>query len=357
MAEMLQSTYQNKRVFITGHTGFKGGWLVYILNHLGAEVKGYALEPRERSFYNLLKMNNFGESIIADIREQKKLETEITKFKPDYIFHMAAQPLVLASYNDPLETYSTNVMGTANLLNAVRKLDNPCNIVIITTDKVYENFEADYHYKENDRLGGYDPYSNSKACTELVSSSFRNSFFNPSKFKAHGKCIATARSGNVIGGGDWSEDRIVPDLMRALENDERLWIRNPQSVRPWQHLLDPLCGYLLLGAKMNEDPITFAEAYNFGPEEDDTLTVKELVTKAIKIWGQGDFDIEKENNSPHEAGLLKLSIEKAKQELGWFPRLNSVETLEWTVEWYKMANSDAAGITFKQVSDYIKMVS
>ena len=349
----LASFYKSKKVFVTGHTGFKGSWLVAWLHSLGAVIKGYALEPEhDECLYNLLP-KDYCESIIADIRNKEKLTAEILAFQPDYIFHLAAQPLVRRSYEIPAETFEVNAIGTANLLEAVKKFNKSCSIIIITTDKVYENKETDILYKENDRLGGYDPYSASKACTELVINSFRNSFFNKADYQTHKKIIVSARAGNVIGGGDYSDDRIIPDIVKALVKKENINVRNPNSVRPWQHVLEPLSGYLLLGALLNENAVKFSDAYNFGPEPNDHLTVGELVNIALKVWGVGNWENKISENQPHEAGLLKLDISLAKKELNWSPKLPSAAAVKWTMDWYKNEKNEQLDFTIQQINDFM----
>lgn len=349
--------YKGKKVFLTGHTGFKGSWMLMILNMLGAKVKGYALAPEEElNLYRLIKGDTLCESVIADIIDAQRLEKEILDFQPDFIFHLAAQALVKKSYESPIETFQVNIMGTANLLDAVRKLERKCNVVIITTDKVYENKELMYPYKEEDALGGFDPYSSSKACAEIVAASYRRSFFHPDKYSTHQKSIATARAGNVIGGGDWSKDRIIPDLVKALRVKEPLQVRNPNSIRPWQHVLEPVGGYLLLGAKLEENPVKYAEAYNFGPQIEDNLTVKQLVDKAIAIWGYGEYVDGSDPNAPHEAKLLQLDISKAIRELNWHPKMNSAKAIDLTLEWYKKYENDVIGITCTQIKNYFQLV-
>lgn len=332
----LQNYYKGKRVFLTGHTGFKGSWMLYWLNILGANVKGYALEPKNREdHFNLIKGWEICESVIQDIQNKSKVEKEILDFQPDFIFHLAAQPLVRHSYDEPSETFSINGIGTAYLLDAVRKLNNQCVVILITTDKVYENKEWHYPYRETDRLGGYDPYSASKACAELIISSYRNSFFNLDRYSTHKKSIASARAGNVIGGGDWSKDRIVTDIVRALNKNEVISVRNPNAIRPWQHVLDPIGGYLHLGTKMVDDPINYSDSWNFGPFSEDSLKVIDLVELSIKYWGNGKFEIPSLINQPHEAALLKLDISRSINELNWKPRFNSLKAIEMTIEWYK----------------------
>jgi CDP-glucose 4,6-dehydratase len=353
--QTLQHYYKGKKVFITGHTGFKGSWLMAWLHQLGAVVKGYALAPEyAECLFNVLEPLNIGESIIADIRNKEKLKEEILSFQPDYIFHLAAQPLVRRSYQLPAETFEVNAVGTANLLEAVNLLPNKCSVIVITTDKVYENKEQDILYNETDVLGGYDPYSASKACTEIVVSSFRNSFFNVGKIEQHKKGIVSVRAGNVIGGGDFSEDRIVPDIIKALKQQKTIEVRNPAAVRPWQHVLEPLCGYLLVGGLLHNEPQKYSGAYNFGPEPADHLTVKELVELAIKTWQSGEWKDTGDKNQVHEANLLKLDISKAKTKLNWQPKLNAATAIEWTINWYKQSDK-IADFTFQQINEYMQL--
>jgi CDP-glucose 4,6-dehydratase len=331
-----KNTYSGKRVFVTGHTGFKGSWLIKILKDFGAIVKGYALAPEtEINLYTEINGDSLCESVIADLRDRETLKTAVIDFQPDYVFHLAAQPLVILSYQIPSETFEVNAIGTANLLDAIRLLDKKCNVVLITTDKVYHNNEWEYPYRENDRLGGYDPYSASKACCELVIDSYRNSFFNVGKYDLHKKAIAVGRAGNVIGGGDWSKDRLIPDIVKALSDNQEIAIRNPKSIRPWQHVIEPLFGYLELGVKLNTNPVKYSQAYNFGPNTSDALSVEEMVVRSINSWESGTYKIEVNNNNPHEAGLLKLDISKAVKELNWLPILNAQTAVERTINWYK----------------------
>jgi len=356
MRQDIRKFYEGKKVLVTGHTGFKGTWLTAMLHMLGAKVKGYALAPEDsKPFYDLFLPYKIAESVIADIRNKEKLQEEIESFQPDFIFHLAAQALVRRSYKIPAETFEVNVVGTANLLEVVVNLKKKCNIVVVTTDKVYKNKEKHVLYKENDILGGYDPYSTSKACTELVVNSFRSSFFNPENYKSHQKAIASARAGNVIGGGDWNIDRIVPDIIRSLQQDKIIEVRNPKSVRPWQHVAEPILGYLKLGASLNEKPKKYSKAYNFGPLPKDHLTVKQLVKTAIKNWGGGEWQNISSPNNPHEAGLLRLNIDRAKKELKWEPKLNSEEAIQWTIDWYKQPDSNQAEFTFKQIRNYFTL--
>ena len=352
----LAKAFKGKRVFLTGHTGFKGAWLTLILNKLGAEVKGYALAPTsDQDLYPQLNGDQLCDSVIADIRDRERVKNELIDFQPDFVFHMAAQALVLDSYTFPVETYDTNVMGTIYVLDALRSLSKPCSTVIITTDKVYENMEVSDPYPETARFGGYDPYSNSKACAELAISSYRNSFLNPERYDDHKQAIAAARSGNVIGGGDWSGNRLVPDIARALIANDPVVIRNPQSVRPWQHVLDPLNGYLTLAARLAEDPIKYATGYNFGPQPNDERTVLDMVELAIENWGEGSFESPELKNKHHEAGLLKLAIDKAMHELEWKPRFTSAEAVQWTVNWYRDGRDIAKDYTTRQIEEFFDL--
>jgi len=359
MFEQLKATYNGKKVFLTGHTGFKGSWLLKIFSMLGAEVKGYALLP-ENSFdlYNLLSGDELCNSVIADLRDKEQLKSAIVDFEPDFIFHLAAQPLVRLSYQIPSETFEVNAIGTANVLDGLNLLNKSCCGVMITTDKVYHNNEWPYPYRENDRLGGYDPYSASKACAELVIHSYRNSFFHTSKYAQHQKAIAVGRAGNVIGGGDWSKDRLIPDIIRALSNDEKIEIRNPTAVRPWQHVLEPLIGYLMLGSKLMQEPIKYSAAYNFGPYFNDALPVENMVKKAIQSWGAGEYFVKQTSNQPHEAGLLKLDISKALVDIGWSPKFDAEAALNYTINWYRSYYNDKehiAAYTETQIVDFFKI--
>lgn len=339
-SEVLKS-YSGKKVFITGHTGFKGAWLCLMLLKGGAKVKGYALAPEyENSLFELCNVQSTVESQLADIRDIEKLKQSIISFQPDYIFHLAAQPLVRYSYHHPLETFEVNVMGTANVLEAMRSLEKKCTAVIITTDKVYENEEMGIPFRETDPLGGHDPYSSSKAGAEIVTQSYQRSFFPIQELNTHQKSIATARAGNVIGGGDRATDRIIPDLVKSLEQGSILRVRNPQAIRPWQHVLDPLAGYLKLGMLLNIDPHKYTGSYNFGPLTDDVLNVRELVEMALKIWGSGSYETPELKNQHHEAGNLKLDITKAKQKLNWEPIWSSKTAISKTINWYKKLNED-----------------
>lgn len=331
-----EETFKGKKVFLTGHTGFKGSWLLAWLNLLGAEVRGYALAPEnDFDLYHQIKGDQLCTSIIADIRDHEKIKAAILEFEPDFVFHLAAQPLVIQSYEQPLYTHEVNALGTVHVLEALRSLKKACIAIMVTTDKVYHNLENGQAYKEIDALGGYDPYSASKAAAEILINSYRQSFFSPSKYYQHQKSIAVARAGNVIGGGDWAKDRIIPDIVRALQADEVISVRNPNAIRPWQHVLEPISGYLKLAQKQSEDPIKYAQAYNFGPEPSDNLTVKELVNIAIDVWGNGEANFATVNNGHHEAKLLQLNIDKAKTELNWNPKMEAQEAINLTLNWYK----------------------
>ncbi len=347
----MQSTYQNKRIFLTGHTGFKGAWLALWLKKLGAEVLGYALEPETNpDLYHVLKIDTQIKSVIGDIRDKEKLEKAMLDFQPDMVFHLAAQPLVRLSYFEPLMTYETNVIGTLNMLEAARKCSSVKAFVNITTDKCYENKEVERGYKEDEPMGGYDIYSSSKACAEILSSSYRRSFLQNAKPYA----LATARAGNVIGGGDWALDRLVPDCVRAINNNEKISIRNPIAVRPWQHVLEPLSGYLLLGKLLLEDGEKYAEGYNFGPTKEGIWKVAEVAQKIVELYKKGEVVVEKKDEL-HEAGLLMLNIEKAEEVLSWVPTYSTEQALEKTVEWYKLFyenKTDMLTYTNKQINDF-----
>lgn len=352
----LTAAYAGKRVLVTGHTGFKGSWMLGVLHTLGAVVRGYALEPDHTpALFTLMGDLCGGGSLIADIRERDRLKRAILDFRPDFIFHLAAQPLVRRSYHIPAETFDVNVTGTANLLEGAAALDGPCAIVVITTDKVYENPEGDRPFQEDDVLGGHDPYSTSKACAELVAASFRKSFFSPATYATHGKALATARAGNVIGGGDWSEDRIIPDIIRSLQKGETIPVRNPRAVRPWQHVLEPLAGYLQLGGLLATAPGDHSRAYNFGPLPDDHLTVGALVDRATRLYGSGGWEDVSSPGQHHEAGLLRLDISRAVRDLQWTPKLSADTALEWTITWYKQAPADRRAFTLGQIEKYLAL--
>ena len=354
---MFNNIYENKKVFLTGHTGFKGSWLALWLNQLGAKVCGYSLAPNTvPSMFNVLGIENkIEKSVIGDILDNITLEKTMSEFEPDIVFHLAAQPLVRLSYSEPVLTYKTNVIGTLNVLEAARKCKSVKVFVNVTTDKCYENKEINRGYKEDEPMGGHDMYSSSKGCVEIMSSSYRRSFLQNDDTYA----MATARAGNVIGGGDWALDRLIPDCIRAINNNEKIEIRNPIAVRPWQHVLEPLSGYLLLGDKLLEDGKIYAEGFNFGPNEDSVLKVADVAQKVIEFYGKGEVVIHKKDNL-HEAGLLMLNIEKAKKVLNWSPVYTPNQAIEKTVEWYKhfYANdTDMYYFTLNQISEYTKNIN
>ena len=346
----MRDFYKNKKVFITGHTGFKGSWLTLWLTMMGAKVLGYALEPNtDPSLFNVLNLHKDIDHIIGDIRDFEKLREIITEFKPEIVFHLAAQPLVRLSYREPRLTYETNVMGTVNLLEAIRQTKSIRAVVNVTSDKCYENKEWVWGYRENDPMGGYDPYSSSKGCSELITAAYRNSYFKNTE-----TAIASARAGNVIGGGDWAEDRLIPDIVRSLSKGKQIIIRNPKATRPWQHVLEPLSGYLLLGRLLYEKGQEFAEAWNFGPNDSCMMTVEEIVKKSIEIWGSGSYVVDS-SEQPHEANLLKLDVSKSFMRIKWTSKLNCSETLLDTFGWYKEyyeTASEVHGTSRKQISEY-----
>jgi len=351
----LQRAFKGKRVFLTGHTGFKGAWLLQLLHWLGADVKGYALAPENPSdLYHQIDGDKLCySSVLADLRDLHTLQGELVRFEPHYVFHLAAQALVRPAYDYPVDTFAVNTLGTAHVLEAIRFLQSPCTALMITTDKVYENPERGQAFKEDDKLGGHDPYSASKAAAEIVISSYISSFFNPDRFEQHHKAIASVRAGNVIGGGDFSQDRIVPDIVRALEFGEQVKLRNPASVRPWQHVLEPLCAYLLLAAKMNENPVAYQGVYNFGPELKDEKTVEELTKIFLAVFGQTDnYKTQVQENAPHEARLLMLDSTKAKTVLGWKPAMDAATAIRWTAEWYANKEQSAAEKCMDQIQVY-----
>lgn len=346
------SFWKGKKVFVTGHTGFKGGWIVQTLKILGAEVKGYALEPNTSpSFFHSVNVEQEMISEIGDIRDQEKLTASISEFKPEVIFHLAAQPLVRYSYANPKETYEVNVIGTLNLLEAIRAVKTIKAAVLITTDKCYENREWDYGYREIDPMGGHDPYSSSKGCCELLISSYRSSYFHQSKTK-----IASARAGNVIGGGDWSDDRLIPDLLKAIEINQAPVLRNPLSVRPWQHVLEPIGGYLKLAERLCSGIDGFDEAWNFGPNDTDCKSV-EWITNTLLELNDCENSWEQDHNyNPHEAQLLKLDISKAKNRLRWMPKWDLDYSLKKIVQWHKayLSNKNLTEITKNQIIEYLQ---
>lgn len=344
---MAHEIYKNKKVFITGHTGFKGSWLALWLHSLGAEVTGYSLPADELSHFNLLQLpiKNYFE----DINDEKKLLAAIKESKPDIIFHLAAQALVRDSYDDPIATYNTNVLGTLKVYYAALQAGVQ-SLVSITTDKVYENHEWIWGYREGDQLGGHDPYSSSKACVELMTDSFRKSFLS-----SHQMYLATARAGNVIGGGDWARDRLIPDLVRNASQSKTTPIRNPNSVRPWQHVLEPLNGYMMLGEKLLLKDKNFCTSFNFGPETHDVASVDVMVKLAKKSWDKIEAQFSADSQNKHEAGLLKLDITKAREVLGWKPIWDSKKATEMTVNWYKEYYQNKSTSSMENLKEFIAL--
>lgn len=344
--------FSGRTVLVTGHTGFKGAWLALWLQELGAKVVGYALPPdAQPSLFEQSGLGRLVDSRLGDVRDAALLEKTLGETRPEIVFHLAAQPLVRMSYDAPVDTFATNVLGTANLLDAVRRTESVRVCVVVTTDKCYENREDDRAYREDDRLGGRDPYSASKACAELVVSSYRDSFFR----KEGRVSLSSARAGNVIGGGDWAADRLVPDCVRALAADRPIAVRNPRSVRPWQHVLEPLSGYLTLAARQLAEPAAFAEAWNFGPDHGAALTTGEVADLVVRAWGSGRWTSACDPSAPHEAGLLSIDSAKARARLGWRPGYGPQEAVARTIAWYRAAREkgfDAAAFTRRQTADY-----
>lgn len=337
MIDIFDNFYKGKRVLVTGHTGFKGSWLSIWLHELGAEVIGVSLDPySDKDNYVLSGIGQKIEADIrADIRNAKIIKEIFNKYQPEIVFHLAAQPLVRLSYECPVETYETNVMGTINILEAIRFTKSVKVGVMITTDKCYENKEQIWGYRENEPMGGYDPYSSSKGAAEIAIASWRRSFFNPVEYEKHGKSIASVRAGNVIGGGDWAKDRIIPDCIRSIEAGIDIKIRNPKAVRPWQHVLEPLRGYMLLASKIWNNPLKYCEGWNFGPDMDSVYSVWDIAKEIIKDYGSGSLVDCSNGASLHEANLLMLDITKAKLQLGWKPRMDIYQSIALTVDWYK----------------------
>jgi CDP-glucose 4,6-dehydratase len=351
------SFWKGKKVFITGHTGFKGSWLSIFLSYLGADVFGYALNPpTEPSLCKLCNIDGIVHSTIADIRDLSQLKVSLVEVNPEIVIHMAAQPIVRLSYQNPVETYSVNVMGTVNLLEAVRQVKSVRVILNVTTDKCYENKEWHWGYRENESMGGYDPYSSSKGCSELVTSAYRNSFFNIAKYAEHGVALASARAGNVIGGGDWAPDRLIPDFIRAISNGEEVKIRSPFAIRPWQHVLEPLSGYLMLCEKLYTSGTAFAEGWNFGADDNNSKNVEWIIKTICDLWGEGTSYCIDKNPQPHEANYLKLDCSKAKAELGWVQKWDIKTTLKSIVNWNKswLKGEDVRTISERQIEEYLK---
>jgi CDP-glucose 4,6-dehydratase len=353
----LENFYRGKKVLVTGHTGFKGAWLCWVLVRLGAKVIGYALPPEDvrGNLYKQTSLADEIKSVEADLKDRAVLERLFKEEKPEIVFHLAAQPIVLSSYDDPVETYETNAMGTVHLLEAARGCDSVRNIIIITTDKCYENREWDWPYRETDALGGYDPYSSSKAMAEIASSAYYRSFFKEKKVG-----VATARAGNVIGGGDFAPYRIIPDIVESIIKNEAVVLRHPDSIRPWQHVLDALYGYLLLGLHLNTAPEKFSRAYNFSPADaDNSFTVERITRYFIDTLGQGEYRIDEETRRGHEAKLLRLDSSRARQDLGWAPHYTIERALAVTAEWYKdyVHDGNARQKTMDQINTYLHQVA
>jgi len=352
MEELFDGIYKNKNVLVTGHTGFKGSWLSIWLNEMGANVIGYALDPyTEQDNFVVSNLSERITDIRGEIRDYDKLLNTFNEEKPEIIFHLAAQPLVRLSYREPRETYEVNVMGTVNILEAARQANSVKAVVIITSDKCYENNEWTWGYRENDPMGGYDPYSSSKGCAELVTSAYTRSFFDTEDSDL---AVASARAGNVIGGGDWAEDRLITDCITYLKEGKAIEIRSPEAIRPWQHVLEPLRGYLLLASKLYQNPDQYKGAWNFGPDEASIVTVGELVDKLVNKWGSGKWIDTSNNNEPHEAKLLKLDISKARYYLNWEPMLSFDQTIDLVVDWYQNENVDYE-FDVKQIKEYLRV--
>lgn len=358
MIDIFNNFYKGKRVLVTGHTGFKGSWLSIWLHELGAEVIGVALDPfTERDNYVLSGIGDkIKADIRADIRDGKRMKEIFQEYQPEIVFHLAAQPLVRLSYDIPVETYETNVMGTINVMEAMRVTDSVKVGVMITTDKCYENKEQIWGYRENEPMGGYDPYSSSKGAAEIAIASWRRSFFNPANYGSkHHVALASVRAGNVIGGGDWALDRIIPDCIKALEAGKPIDIRSPKAIRPWQHVLEPLSGYMLLAQKMWKEPTKYCEGWNFGPRAESITPVWDVAQDVVKCYGCGSLNDISDPNALHEAKLLMLDISKAKFLLGWEPRMNIHQCINLTVDWYnRYSKENVYQLCIKQINNYLK---
>lgn len=353
---MDQNFWRGKRVLLTGHTGFKGSWLSLWLAEMGAHVVGFSLEPPTKpSLYEVANVAQVLTSVLGDIRDLAKLRDTFERYQPEIVIHMAAQSLVRYSYHHPVETYTTNVIGTVHLLEAVRHVSSVRAVLNVTSDKCYENREWLWGYRENERMGGFDPYSNSKGCAELVTSAYRDSFFPPGSFDKHQVAIASVRAGNVIGGGDWAGDRLIPDVIRAFSDGQPVVIRNPHAIRPWQHVLEPLSGYLLLAQRLYEQGAEFSGGWNFGPAEEDAKPVEWIVDRLTRSWGEGATWRNEQSLSLHEAHYLKLDCSKARVQLGWRPRWTLNVALESIVDWYKayLHNEDMRNFSMKQLGSYL----
>ena len=350
------SFYKGKRVFVTGHTGFKGSWLCKILANAGAVVTGYSLNPpTSPSLFEIAGIEQDVHSVIGDIRDYKALKAAFDEAQPEIVLHLAAQPIVRDSYKDPAYTYETNVMGTVNILECVRSSSCVKSFLNVTTDKVYLNKEWPWGYRENEPMGGYDPYSSSKGAAEIAIASWRRSFFHPGAYEKHGKSIASVRAGNVIGGGDWALDRIIPDCIKALEADKPIEIRSPKAIRPWQHVLEPLSGYMLLAQKMWNDPVKYCEGWNFGPRAESITNVWDVASMVIENYGSGELKDLSDPDALYEAKLLMLDISKAKFQLGWEPRVSLGKCVQLVVDWYKRyKEEDAYTLCVEHIEKYLQ---
>lgn len=356
--ENLVNVWHGRRVFVTGHSGFKGGWLSLWLARRGALVRGYSLDPlTDPNLFAIASIGTVVEDVRGDIRDYSRLEACISEFAPEVVFHLAAQPIVVRSYAEPLTTYSTNVMGTVHVMEAIRKSPSVRAVVCITTDKVYHNQDWVWPYRETDSLGGHDPYSSSKACAEIVSAAYRSSYFPVGEFEKHQVLIATARAGNVIGGGDWAAYRLIPDLVRAFTVGKPVLIRRPAATRPWQHVLEPITGYTMLAEKLLAGQTKFSSSFNFGPPYDDAWPVERIANKVVELWGEGASWARDAAPAPHEDRFLQLDASRARYELGWRPRLRTEKALEWSIAWYRAwkEDKDMKAFTWNQIEDYEKL--
>ncbi len=355
-----RSFWKGRRVFLTGHTGFKGSWMSLWLSSLGAEVTGYALDPpTQPSLFEQARVSSCVRSIRGDIRDFTRLTESLAESRPDVVIHMAAQSVVRRGYADPIETYSSNVLGTVHVLEAVRQLGQSCSVVVVTSDKCYQNREWDWGYRENDPLGGDDPYSNSKACAELVTSAYRDSYFGGKAPAGKGVAVASVRAGNVIGGGDWTPDQLIPDMMRAFLSGHPCQIRNRSAVRPWQFVLEPLRGYLMLAERLGTNAGEFASAWNFGPVETDAKPVSWIADELVRLWGNGASWNQDTGTHPHEAHVLRLDVSKTREHLGWNPALPLSRALPWVVDWYRAYNAgeDLQAFTRTQIRRYEELLT
>jgi CDP-glucose 4,6-dehydratase len=355
---MIPEFWHDKKVLLTGHTGFKGSWLSVWLQMLGANVVGYSLPaPTQPCLFDLIKVGDLITPVVGDVRDLDRLMQTMQTHQPEIVIHMAAQALVRESYKYPVETYTVNIMGTVNVLEAARQVGGVKAVVNVTSDKCYENQEWDWGYRESEAMGGYDPYSSSKGCSELVTAAYRNSFFHPKNYKQHGVGIATARAGNVIGGGDWASDRLIPDILKAWQSKQKFLIRYPNAIRPWQHVLEPLSGYLTLAEHLYRDGALYSGAWNFGPNESDSQTVGWIVEQMANLWGSNAGWEPETALHPHEANYLKLDCSKARSQLKWLPKLDVKTALAWVVDWTKALQSgaNAREVTINQINQFVSL--